>query len=78
MAYTPVDLKPSGKTFEVGRAAAIRAKDDPNDPASENLMLALSNYFTAMGEADVEIARGLNDILERVDRMETLLKAMKK
>jgi hypothetical protein len=77
MAYTEITTGDAGKFHDAAIGFANAAKNDPNDPASENLMRAIDNYFTAIGIAQNEMVRGLNDILERVDRIETLLKTHK-
>jgi hypothetical protein len=46
---------------------------DHKDPIY-NLGAATHNYVVSLGTAQMKIAEGLNDILERLERIETLLK----
>ncbi len=78
MAHTEVTTGESQKNFERGRAYMSAAVQDPNDPTSQNFMHALHDYILSILAAEVEVVKGLNDLLERVDRIETTLNSMKK
>ena len=70
MAVEKLTTTESEKHFEIARARLIAASNDQKDPVSQNLYVALHNYFTAVLAVEVEIVKGLNDLLERVDRIE--------
>jgi hypothetical protein len=74
MAYTEITTGESEKNFERGRAYMLAAVQDPNDPTSQNFMHALHEYIRSILAAEVAMVKGLNDVLERVDRIETILK----
>jgi len=68
-----IELSSAGKSFADARANMKRAKDDPNDAMTHNVAEALDDYFSAVGAAQAEIVRGLNDLFARVDRIQTKL-----
>jgi hypothetical protein len=73
MAYKKLTTEAASKEFEGARAHMVSAKDDPNDPTSFNLAFAINAYFRSMALAQIEMLNGLNDLLERIDRIETRL-----
>jgi len=71
MAVKKISTDEAKKYFDKARAFAMAATNDPNDPASDNLLKALHAYFTSIAAAEVEIVSALNDLLERVDHIQT-------
>lgn len=78
MAVKKHSTDAAAKSFEKARGFALSAKNDPNDPASPNLLAALHEYFTSIASAQVVTVEGINDLLERVDRIETKLNLPRK
>lgn len=72
MALT-LTLDESRKHFGLGQASFNAARHDQNDPASENLLRGIHEFFFAMAASDVQIIDGLNDLLKRVEKIEQAL-----
>lgn len=66
-----INTEEAKKHFETARSFATAAKNDQNDPASPNLIRAIHEYFTSVAAGQVQMVNGINDLLERVDRIET-------
>ena len=49
------------------------AQADSNDPTSDNLIYALDGYFASIAAAQIEMIAGLNDLLDRVDKIQKKL-----
>jgi hypothetical protein len=64
----------SEKFFNTARQHMISAKNDQNDPVTDNYFLALHNYFTSVLAANVALVNGVNELLERLERIELKLK----
>jgi len=64
----------SEKFFNAARQFLISAKNDPNDPITDNYVSALHNYFESVLAVNVELINGVNELLERVERIELKLK----
>ncbi len=73
MAFTKITLDSAGKSFDRARAYLRAAKGDPDDPTTDNFAQALNEYFASIGDAQVQMVSGLNDLLERVDKIQTKL-----
>ena len=73
MAVHKVDLSDSSKHFQQAQSQISRNPVDQKDPLY-NLGAALNNYIVSVGASQVKIADGLNDVLERLERIENMLK----
>ena len=63
--------------FEKARSHLTKAKDDPNDTMSTNVMFGIHEHFTCVDAGIDQLISGLNDVLERLERIETKLNARK-
>jgi 2-phosphoglycerate kinase len=61
--------------FEAARAYLTKAKDDPNDTMSVNVMFGIHAHFTGVAAGVDQLISGINDVLERLERIETKLNA---
>jgi len=73
MPVNKVDLSDSSKHFQQAQSQISRNPVDQKDPLY-NLGAALNNYIVSVGASQVKIADGLNDVLERLERIENMLK----
>jgi hypothetical protein len=73
MAVTKISTGDASKSFKEAQAFLVNARNDRNDPVSWNLARALDSYFHAVGAAQVALVDGINDLLDRVDRIQTKL-----
>ena len=73
MAVKKISTSGAHKSWDSATAYLVNAQNDPKDPVSWNLSRALNNYFHAVGTVQAAMVEGLNDLLERVDRIETKL-----
>jgi hypothetical protein len=74
MTVKKVTLDDASKHFQLAQSQAQRIAVDQTDPIY-NLTAALHNYIVSVGTAQNKLADGVNDALERLDRIESLLKA---
>jgi hypothetical protein len=73
MPVNKVDLSDSSKAFQQAQAQISRNPANQKDPIY-NLGAAMHNHFVGVGSSQVKIADGLNDVLERLERIENMLK----
>ena len=73
MSVKKVDLEASSKHFQQAQSQISRNPVDHKDPIY-NLGAAMNNYIVSVGASQVKIAEGLNDVLERLERIENMLK----
>ena len=73
MAVNKVDLKDSSSHFQQAQSQIARNPVSQKDPLY-NLGAAMHNYIVSVGSSQVKIADGLNDVLERLERIENMLK----
>ena len=74
MPVKKVSLEFAAKHFDLAQSQLSRNPMNQKDP-TYNLGAALHNYIVSMGASMALIADGLNDILERLERIENALKA---
>ncbi len=65
-----IDLSESKATFEKAISYANAAERDQADPASANLLWALHSYFQSTAMTLIAIAKGIDDLDERLARLE--------
>jgi hypothetical protein len=70
-----LSLEDAAKRFEKAEAILKRIPFDQTDSAY-NLAAGLDNFAGSSAAADVQMVDGINDVLERLDRIETLLKSL--
>ena len=73
MTYTKLTTKDAARRFNSAESYLKLVQHDPNDPASENLIQALDQFFGAIASNQNEIINGLNDLLDRVDKLQQKL-----
>jgi hypothetical protein len=73
MAVKKVDLEEASKSFQRAQSQLMRNAVDQKDPLY-NLGVAVHTSFASVGTSQVKIAEGLNDILERLERIENAIK----
>jgi hypothetical protein len=73
MAVKKVDLEEASKSFQHAQSILSRIPVDHKD-SIYNVGVATHNYVVSLGTAQMKIAEGLNDILERLERIENMLK----
>jgi hypothetical protein len=69
-----VSLESASKHFDLAQSQVKRISVNHQDPIY-NLGAGLNNYFVCMGASLMLMTEGLNDILERLERIENALKA---
>ena len=74
MAVQKLTTDEAEKLFNRAEHFAKLVLADPNDPASANLISAMDHYAASAAAALNEVISGINDLLERVDRIEQKLK----
>ena len=78
MAVTKITTGDASQSYRDAQRYLVNARSDPNDPVSWNLARALDSYFHAVGTAQAAMVDGINDLLERVDRIQTKLDAVRR
>ncbi len=73
MVVKKISVGDAGQAYSDATAFLVNARNDPKDPVSWNLSRALNHYFYAVGKTQTALVEGMNDLLERVDRIETKL-----
>ena len=73
MTVKKVDLGDAGKSFDRAESHLMRNAMNLADPLY-NFSAAVQNYFGGLAITQVKIAEGLNDILERLERIENAIK----
>ena len=68
-----VNLSEAEKYFMQGRGLMQAAKNDPNDPVSDNFGRALHEYFTSIAAGQVATAKVLDEMLDKITRLEAKL-----
>jgi len=74
MPVQKVSLESASKHFDQAQSQINRIPINHKDPMY-NLGAGLNNYIVAMGASLMLMTEGLNDILERLERIENALKA---
>ncbi len=74
MTVKKIDLESASKHFQQAQSQISRNPVDQKDPVY-NLGAAVHNYVVSLGTSQMKIVEGLNDILERLERIENMLKA---
>jgi hypothetical protein len=65
-----IDLSKSGDILDLAISYSNAAERDPNDPASSNLLLAIHRYFESVSISLIEIAKGIDSVSERLEKLE--------
>ena len=74
MAVKKLKVDEAEKSFSLGMSYTEQAAQDPKDPTSRNLAMAMNKYASANARLLLELIDGVNDLLERVDRIEQMQK----
>ena len=74
MTFRKLTTDDAEKRFMRAEHFAKQVLNDPNDPASANLISAMDHYAASAASSLNELISGVNDLLERVDRIEQKLK----
>ena len=61
------------ESFQLAQSQLMRNAVDQKDPLY-NLGAGVHDYFASIGISQMKIAEGLNDILERLERIENAIK----
>jgi hypothetical protein len=73
MGFKSLTADKGKKNWEWGSHWAVKLKHHPRHEVAERLVVIIHNSFATLAAAQREIIAGLNDLLERVDRIEAKL-----
>ncbi|MFT3808895.1 MAG: hypothetical protein QM698_03185 [Micropepsaceae bacterium] len=65
-----IDLSDSKSLFDKAIGYSNAAERDQDDPASANLLMALHNYFQSTATSLIAIAKAVETMSDRLERLE--------